>query len=164
MRRTLPVLALLCLLVGGCGDDAKDTGDDGVGLTKAQYIQRADAICQGAEREGRALEARFQGLRGKDPAVVRREAPPLLAEIAAYGRRFLARLRAIPLPAEDRAAANAYFAEVQRGIARLEAYGQAIASGDSARVQAIGAEIPRGTQSARRLARAYGFRECSSGG
>lgn len=162
LRSALAIPALLALLAAGCGEDSKESGGGGA-PAKAQYIERADAICQGAEREGRALEARFAALRGRDPAAVRREAPPLLREIAAFGRRLLTRLRAIPIPAEDRAAAVAYFAEVQRGVQRLERYGQAIADGNSARVQALGGEIPRGTQTTQRLAREYGFKECSSG-
>lgn len=158
LGRAASAMLVAGLVAAGCGDD-KPASD---APTKADYIARVDRICAGAEPEGKTLQARFSALRTRDEATVRREAPRILREIVAYARRLLARVRAVPRPA-DAAGAVAYYDAVEVEMGTLETYARAIASGDRARTQALGQRVGRGALRTRGLAARYGFEECGSG-
>jgi anti-sigma28 factor (negative regulator of flagellin synthesis) len=174
--RLVTLLATGGLLLAGCGDDEKKAATDpgrpatssataptAGTLDKAEYVRRADALCARFDRLAKPIQDRLVALDRQGRQVYRTQAPPLLRTAASLARGLLSQLREIPLPRTDAQRAQAFYAEGDSGIARVEELAQAVADGDSARVATLAQAIRSGTRRQRALARTIGLRECANG-
>ena len=99
MRRRSTILALLALGAAGCGGDDEESG-----LSKEDFIAKADAICAEANKQEAAIVREGPGWHSGPKF----SDPELMTEFTAVGRGAVRRLRALEAPEEQRAA----FAEV----------------------------------------------------
>lgn len=161
MHRNLAcaVLAATALAVAGCG--AKD---DDAAATRAQYIARIDARCEASNRRTRTLNAQLRraaaGARN-DRELLRRLAPVLKR---GYGsvRKNQAVFEATEAPADDAAAIKQIARAYDQQAEQVRELAAAARRGDVRAFIALSDQQKQVVTRARRLARAYGFRECGS--
>jgi GrpB-like predicted nucleotidyltransferase (UPF0157 family) len=161
MHRTcVALLGAATLVVAGCGGGEDDTSQRGAKLlTKAPFIDRADAICREVKQAQRPHTDRLGALtRGAD---LRRVAPILEDALAQtrQGRKRLQTLRALA-PRQDRATLDAYFAAADRLLAASERLAEAAKSGDRAEGRRGAATADALSEEQRRRAEEYGFEDC----
>lgn len=154
------MLGAATLLLAGCGGGEDETGESSAKpLTKAPFIDRADAICREVKRAQQPHTDRLRALtRGAD---LRRVAPILEDALAQTrtGRERLQRLRA-QAPREDRATLDAYFAAADRLLAAGARLAAAAKSGDRAEGRRVAAGADALSEEQRRRADEYGFEDC----
>lgn len=164
MRRLLlAALGSAALGAGGCGgDDGSGTSsaaDDGATLTKAQYITAADRICRDVDAKTQKYADQVDALpEGSGPAKLR----PILEAGLAETRRGVDRLKALTVPSADRATVDSYFASIDRSIVAYEALQNAVGDEDEDEARKIAAAADPLFDEQRRLAKAYGFKQCRS--
>jgi hypothetical protein len=150
MRRLPPrVLAIAAILAIGASATAQ------AGVTKPQYVQRADAICVKAIAQTHAI--------GVVPSVAA-WGGPAGQRLLTIDRATLTRLSSLPTPPADTstlhrllAGARAAVDETARAIARAKA-------GDSAGFRADAGVVAQLTNRYQAGARAYGFHRCQRWG
>jgi hypothetical protein len=104
----VPLVAALALGMGGCG------GDESVGptLTKAEFLKKADLVCEEAGNEQLEIAAAYiekhPGAEEKD-YVAQAAIPPLENQVR--------NLKALGLPNKDKATLVAYFSEFEKDLA-----------------------------------------------
>ena len=143
--RLLAVAALLTAASSGCGG-----GSSRGGLSKAEFIDKADAICT----TGRAQ-------------IKRLPKPKTYAELPAYIRRGLpiqehdiAEIRKLKAPGGDEREVDLLLDLVDRTNEAIERLGAAVERGDAAQANLAHAEYVRANEDATRRAERYGFRVC----
>jgi len=150
------VLAITVLALGalaGCG-----TARTRAGVTKAQFIAGADAICQ-------AAQARIARVKHTAEA---RPHPPGAAELirkeVSIDGEANAKLESLPEPPGDGARIEAWL--TARTVAATVATdaAEAPAGNDQVAVRDVFAELARASAGARRLAREYGLEVCGATG
>lgn len=108
---TLPLVAL-ALAASGCGGD-----DDSPGPAKADYINKADAICTAenasGEKETAAAVAKFGGARPTDAQATKLVTDLLLPN----AEKQLAKLRSLEKPKADVERIDAIYDDIAAGIA-----------------------------------------------
>jgi hypothetical protein len=132
------------LLLAACGG--------GGGLSKAEYIARANGICRAAAKQVAALDAPGQS----DVA----QLPKVAGEVVAVQRKALDRLKAIKAPKEDRTEIAKWIALVDQTIDQAEVSAKSQRSGDITRAMAANLNGAALDKRADELARAYGLRRC----
>jgi hypothetical protein len=151
-RRTTGIAALgAALVIAGCGGDAART------TTKAQFITKAAAVCRDVKQAQQPYSDQVDAL-PKGAAITR--VAPLLEATLAESRRGLARLRALTSPAADRRQLDAYYAAAAK---LLEAHSQlagAARTNDRKAGDRVAARVGALSHEERRLATAYGLRDC----
>ena len=147
MKRAIVVLSAAA--AAGCGG-----GDGGERLSRAEFVERADAICQ-------KYEARLDALgRPANVAELRSFADRALP-IAREGREELGELNP-PQELEKR-----YDAWLERGdeaIEIVERLREAAAEGNQGEIQQIAEDAQRTDAESNRLARELGFEQCGAAG
>jgi hypothetical protein len=132
------------LLLAACGG--------GGGLSKAEYVARANAICRAAAQQVAALDAPGQS----DVA----QLPKVAGEVVAVQRKALDRLKAIKAPKADRTEIAKWIALVDQTIDQAEVSAKSQRSGDITRAMAANLNGAALDKRADELARAYGLRGC----
>ncbi len=148
------MIAALVLLVAavamGCGG-----GDEDKGLTKQEFVARAEAICAEANKKEAALNPGgigwHYGAKFDDPA--------FLSKFSAGGRDALRRLKALEPPEEDREKVAAVISSLQ---AMVSAMGEQAADVRAGRRQTAANvnEYERGYGDLAAAAAQYGLTEC----
>lgn len=123
------VLFVVALALVGCGDDDDDGGASGgaqsvntttgpqQALSKAEYIEAADSICERTIEEGSALYPELEtAIRNRDVE----QAVDTVAELIAIGRRAVDEVEALPTPPEDAALIKIINDLRRENLARLE--------------------------------------------
>lgn len=157
MHRTyLAVLGTVILVVAGCGDGDKKSF--GATPTKAEYIEKADAICSDGKSQAKPVKDQLDAL----PADARvKDAVPAIEDGLRVTRETLKRLRAVQRPAEDRAALDSYFASLEKTDVAGEQLLAAAKTNDLAKVKQVGAGNPALKADRKRLATQFGFKHCA---
>jgi hypothetical protein len=132
------------LLLAACGG--------GGGLSKAEYVAKANAICREAARRVTALDAPGQA----DVT----QLPKVAGEVVAVQRKALDRLKAIKAPKEDRTRIAKWIALVDQTIDQAEVSARSQRAGDITRAIAANLNGAALDKRADQLARAYGLRGC----
>ncbi len=142
MRRAL-VGAAVALLVVACS---------GGGMTKADYVKQANAVCHDAAKQVAAL--RIPGR--ADVASM----PKAAASVVAVQRKALGRLRAIKPPKQDRAEITRWIALVDQTIDQADLSARAQKDGDIGRAITANTNGTALDHRADDIARKYGLRMC----
>jgi hypothetical protein len=151
--RTL-LLALICLLAAGCmnGSGSSDAESADARLTKAEYIEQADAICARFDSE---LDALAQPQTLDDLAAMATEAKP----IAEAG---VDELRALNPPEELEEQVDAWLVLNEKNIEAIDQLREAAESGDETKVQQVAATATDNEQKADAAAADIGLTDCAS--
>jgi hypothetical protein len=145
MKTTLAAAAAACLLLSGCGSDdsAKDGGDRGVTITKAQFIIQGDAICTSGNDRIAAAEKKLPGEPTKDQ-IVAFVTGTFIPQIAAEAKA----LRSLPAPDEGADDVEAMLDSLDAAVKALEKDPEQLLTGDGV------------FDEANQLAKDYGFKVC----
>ena len=183
-HRWAAILVCAALFLAACGgdDDDKepaagttdtrattqsqaDAGPADEGVTRAEYIEEADAFCKKANEEAKGLNERLkEASRGASSADEQLDAiAPILAEGYEVQRRSRDEFKEIPYPAADREVVQRLFAAFDAQTALVKQLLDAAEAGDARRFRAAAGQQDRLKQRARALAQSYGFKECGSG-
>jgi hypothetical protein len=146
----LAAAAMISLAGFGCGEDASGTSETPASLTKPQFLERADKICQrGLEGKDAAVRA---GLKKLSPSEIANPSKKRLEElgesIVAPIERLTTELRELPAPAKDEAAVQGIIAKLEAGLKKTEADPGSLAQSDP-------------FANAADAARAYGLKACN---
>jgi hypothetical protein len=159
-RTCVALLGAATLALAGCGGgDDEASQSSAKPLTKAPFIDRADAICREIKQAQRPHDDRLRALtRGADLEQI---APILEAALTETrkGRERLQALRA-QAPREDRATLDAYFVAADRLLAASERLARAAKSGDRAEARRVAAGAGALSDAQQRRADEYGFADC----
>jgi hypothetical protein len=154
--RVLFALAALALVVAGCGGDQDEGGSEGSAngevLTKAEFIKRADEIC---EQVDETQKAAFRNYTAKHPDAIESQSvneelvstiglPPLDAEAR--------QLDALPVPEGDEPEVQAIVEGLEEAVRKVE------------RNPALLVNLKEGAgpfEAAGKLAGEYGLKACS---
>jgi hypothetical protein len=153
-------LAVVALVLPGCGG-----GDERHGApTRAQFIAKADALCQASNRRTRALnlQLRRAGALARGERDLLRRLAPILERGAGGVARNAAAFRAAEPPAADEVEIDlirGLYDQQTRLARRLAA---AAAKGEVSSFKALSTQQDDVVARARRVSRAYGFKECGS--
>jgi predicted small lipoprotein YifL len=143
---TTLIVALVPLALAACG------GDEDKGPSKADYIEKADAICARSDKETNAIfEAGITDPQDPDPD----EAQAAIQEALPIVKKDLAEVKALEKPKGDEEQIDAIWAAVDTGVSNLEVAG---ADPDTA-AAALGTEPFAESE---KLADAYGMKACGS--
>jgi hypothetical protein len=134
-------------------------GDDDEGPSKAEYIEKADAVCAAADPK--LDEIWRKG--GPEPSP--KQAQAVLQELAPEERKLLAELRALEKPEGDQDEIDRIWAARERGVEELEAAARSPASAAAFVESDPGGEgegQEGGYDEAARLASVYGMVDCEA--
>jgi len=151
----LVAAALACLSLGACG------GREQAGVTRAQYIVRADRICHATRVQAAPMLRRLAAGAGSlDAASVRRLAP-LGRRIHTLATGYLGRMSALRQPAGDNAEIERFLSATRRAADAIGKAAAAAAAGHA--VEALGAlqQAQSAANDANAAAAAYGLGECA---
>lgn len=162
----MALLGAAAVAVAGCGGDGRGDAEpaarDPAGaapLTKAQFIDRADAVCRDIKQAQRPYHDRVRELaRG---AGLERVAP-ILEGALGESRKGLERLRDLQAqaPDEDRATFGDYLAAAGRLVGESAKLAEAARSGDRAAARDVAATADALSAEEQRLADEYGLEDC----
>ncbi len=141
--RTRAAVALLLLLVAGCGG----------GLSKDELVAKGDAICK-----------RVNTRMAKEPD------PKSAADLQRLAKRTVAisdpaikDMEALEPPSELESDFENFLASLKRQRNLTQKIGEAAAEGDTAKIQQIGADAQSAQEEYRRLTGKIGFKQCGGG-
>lgn len=180
----LAALALTVIALAGCGGSSSSSSKTTTtskttssapttttkapsSLTKAEYIKKADAICEeGATFIGDALDealAAADALEMNNTHDARLDLAETMDVFAAQLSATTRELRALAPPAEDPATVSKYLDALDSTIKSLEGFSSAVESNDVSRARELHDEGVSTSNTAKDLARGYGFKVCGSG-
>lgn len=153
------VLALVAMaLVAGCG------GDDDERLSKAELIERADAVCAEYTTRFDAVAVPEGDPTAPDaPQELLRQAAQAGPAIASIERDQVRELRALEPPEDFEARWDTVLDDLTARAAGLDEVGQAAERGDRKTLARSFAAADQAGTRANRAVQSYGFRTCGSG-
>lgn len=143
MTRLARQLLALALLAAACGG----------GLSRADYLSRANAICTGMNAKGSALP---------DPGQDAAKLTSVVDQTISITKDGLAQLRAIPAPSDGAAAIRTYYGKVDTVLGQLQQESAALHAGDLARAQSIASTLQTASTDATNAAKAAGLDVCAA--
>jgi hypothetical protein len=147
--QALPVAIVAVLAVTGCG-----TARTKAAITKAQFIARADAICQ-AEQAKLAFIRQRAGTPENAPTT-----PPVIRQEVVQSRAATAKLESLPRPPGDSATIGKWLTARTVAATIASDAGEAPAGEDATAVRDVLDELTRANALAHRLAGDYGTETC----
>lgn len=135
---------VVATLLAGCNDD---------GLSKEEFIARADEVCADVNARTQELE------QPRDP----REFTRFARRAKAITEEAVADLRALEPPEDDAATIDRMIDNIEEAVNVLPEIGDAVAAEDFQRVQELGTQVQASAQQAQEIAQDYGFEECARG-
>lgn len=160
-----PLTATVCLAVlalAGCGgdDDSADTDAAPASLTRAEYIERADAVCQELYEQRDPLEVQAAEAGQLGDADTAAQTFENAVEITANR---VADLEALPVPAGEERSIHAFTENARATIEPAEQAAAALRDGDAAKLDAASRRGLRATTRFNKSALDYGFLVCGRG-
>lgn len=157
----------VCLLLAGallasCGGSSKSSSS---APTKAQYVAKADAICEAVGRKTAPLLSKLEAsgpalLAGS--ATAAHEAAPLLRELHSEASASLSQLRALRAPKGDGAAIERFLSPLTNVVAAAGQAASSVSAGNASSALGLLAQVETDAQRANSAARAYGVAPCGS--
>jgi hypothetical protein len=155
MYRTCTVmLSAAALAVAGCGG-----GDAGKPLTKARFVTQAAAVCRDVKKAHQPYADKVDKL--PQNVDIGRVAPLLEATLE-QSRKGLARLRALDSPPADQRTLAAYYRAAERLLDAHAQLADAARTDDRATGEKVAASVGALSDDERRLANAYGLKDCDN--
>jgi hypothetical protein len=165
VRRTIALLPLALVLAAGCGgDDSTETVTVGATataepLTKAEYIERSDAICAESQEISDELDSEIEAARTNDYDALADAIEKALDDI----QPLLDEWTALPKPEGD----EGVLEEIERlraqGLALLERFADAMREEDLSRMRVLRDEIDSLGVQVDGIETGYGFKVCGQG-
>jgi hypothetical protein len=159
----LSVCALAALVLAGCGTSTNtppstgSTGTASTGNTRAEFIAKADALCQAAH----AKQGTVHGKATKKTTAT--ELVPLLRAQAKIAKSLTTSLRALSAPAGDSAAVTRF----EHAVTELSVYSTALANSIHANhayaARALALKLTSWRQQETLLGQGYGYKVCANG-
>jgi hypothetical protein len=119
-------------------------------LTKAEFIERADAICEDTERRIQALE----------PPATTNDLDEYAASIGEIGDEGIRELRALQPPPGDLVRIRNFIGDIESSVELLPAYARAAQQRDGEQLGRIETRLQDIADQSRAFAQDYGFRRC----
>jgi hypothetical protein len=154
-RLTVLSCGLALLGVAACGSSSKKTTSTATGLTQAQFVAKADAICAAGKARRAALKAPTADPSTAGSATIKTFAP-YLATTSALLASDLQKIRALGTPQTGAAELQQALAYGDQSAALQAAAGRAAASGD---VKAFRADLSKTIVPPAAL-KQFGFKVC----
>ncbi len=156
-----PMLAIGALLLVGCGDQASSASDGGEivvetgSLSKADFIQQADEICEAAAAKAAEAGARYGQEREHAPslqaskAMLKEQLPKFVNnDLSPAFEGAIAEVSSLGAPSGDAKQITAVFTELQAGLDQAKKNPEKFFLGNAAFFKAF------------ELGKAYGFQQC----
>jgi hypothetical protein len=142
----------LVLLLGACSDNGSgDNASDR--LTKAQYIAKADKICQSANQKTQAL--------GTPTSTD----PEALAQFLGKSGRIIndavGQLKQLNPPEADQEKINQMVGGLQKSASYFPDLIQAVKANDRQKIQEVAIQLQQASQQGGQIAQTYGFHVCA---
>jgi hypothetical protein len=171
MAGSLGVTAVLVLglVVTGCGGDdeggetstvTQTVEEQSEALTKAEFIEEADAICKAGHEEAEPLEDTFQQAQQAGDA---EKAADIVRQVADIADEEASKLRALEPPPADAEIVDEYISAGVSGVQTARDLADALDAGDTAQAEVLGDQFNERTSAAQGIARGYGFKVCGQG-
>jgi hypothetical protein len=170
-RARWPPLAFSVLLVGllaGCGGGGSGSSTDGevdehpsTGLTKAEWIVAADAICRESRADTEEIKSRYEDLTFSTPRE-QVEGAELLREFVPKQEEETAQLRELPLPSDGEEILDSMISKVEDTGAIVGKVAAALKDGERSELEDLGSELSQENETAKGMAQGYGLEVCGS--
>lgn len=160
--RLAPVLlAAAALALGACSDDGGGDGE----VTRAQYVQEADALCRRANADAKKLNTQavnaVPGERGDEAVLAALE--PILAKGYEQQRDDVREFTDLEAPSGDRQAVDELNESITQQTEILGQLVEAARDRDAQRFESASEEQDEAGERARDAASQLGLKECASG-
>jgi hypothetical protein len=180
VRRLAPlIIAVVLVGLGGCGSSSGDSnsasdaaGSEEGSLTKAEFVVKADALCEASKAKQEPLRKKLEAVtrkaRGEEQSDegltdgTRRELAETLGRIVAVGESNLSRIQAVGPPKADARQLEAIFQKTESAFGASLAYGAALEHHEDAKAQAIAEKANAETRETAVLAKRYGLKVCGT--
>jgi hypothetical protein len=160
-RRLAALILVAGLAFAGCGGGGTTTTV--TTQSKAEYIARADRVCETAQAKRERLEGRVAEMTAISPGethqvaqLLRRAADVLMVEVR--------RLRALTPPAGDSRTPGSLLSFLDDQITHLSGWANAYDRRNATEIRGFQARIADDTAKASAIAKHYGFQVCGSPG
>ena len=138
--RIVVLAALFSIALQACGG----------GLSKAEFIEAADEICEKADERSQDLEP------PTNPQALR----VFVERAEQITRRLVEDLRELDAPEDDRDTIDRMIDKIEEAVGYLPAIERAARLSDVAEIQQLGARLQAAATEANDLARDYGMKKC----
>lgn len=135
------IVVAVMLAATACADE---------GLSKEEFIERADAICRESEEQTEEIE----------PPRTPEELAGFVDEAERITGDLLRKLRDLEAPEEDRQEIDALLNKIQEALGHLPEIGRAAEEESAERIKQLGRELRDVSAEANEMARDYGFEVC----
>jgi hypothetical protein len=164
MRRCLGICLPLALALASCGGGDSGSSNSTLSQTpqKAAFISKADKACYKANTKVFPINVQIQELNKRQSSGLAKKVAPLYAKAQRIGRQVLVELRALQPPTADSAAYRAYLAAAEKQVSLVGSAQRALERNDKKAVTDLSAKAAAARARAQGLARAFGFKVCSS--
>lgn len=129
----------------------------GAGLTRAEYVERAEAICEfGVAKAKPLLRKGFSEFKANEVKL----AGPKFTRASEYYTASRERLIAVPMPAEDKTDLRAWLKQVKVQNFFLERMGEVLTEGRRVKAQGYLSRFVHNGNAANDLVLGFGFKAC----
>jgi hypothetical protein len=158
VRRIALLALLLPTLAAGCGGGSKETTTQVV--TRADYIERADATCKNHQSRREDLESQASDLGRLNSKGKAHQVADLLRQESANRKAEVQELQALQAPPADVATVNSILALVRAETGLLDRWARAYDDLDAEQIRRLQIRLGLTAARAAERARAYGFEIC----
>lgn len=158
---------LLLTLVAGCGGSSSSSSPTGESrsaggeLTKAEFIEQGDAICEESHKRGAAYEEEVEELvKGGNTPKAKVGVATVLKDSLPVAEGFQKEFAELTPPAEDQPTID-HIEELQKEtFENSEELAEALEEGEEAKVEEVEARAEKEKATERGLDQGYGFKVC----
>jgi hypothetical protein len=147
------------LALAGCGGGDDDGAAGDRPLTSARFVAQAGAICRDVKRAQKPYTERLEKLPDR-PRLER--LAPILEATYAESRKGLSRLRALERPPADKPEIDSYLATAEELLDVHAQLARSARAGDRDKAYQVTEPTLQLSRDQRRLARAYGLKDCEN--
>ena len=149
----LLALVLAAVVLGACGGD-DDSSDSVETVSKAEFIEMADAICTANDEAQGQLQADLQS--AADPEA----AAGIYDQLADQSDAVIAEIQALPKPAGEEEAIDQLAATQTEGVALVRELAAAVRDNDQAAGEDVISQLQQNAAEGDESDQAFGFQVC----